>query len=341
MKIKDVTLKDIAIALNLSIVTISKALNNHPEIPLKTKELISNAAESMGYIPNFIARKFASKKTNTIGLVVPQISHHFFGLIVESIYDIAFRHNYDIMLVVSKENQEVEKKQIRSLLSMKVDGIIISISKETTDYSIFHEVMKKKIPIVFIDRVPNMGKINKVCADDKGGAFRAIEYAIKIGYKRIGHFAGCLDSNIALQRYLGFKEAMNKYGIPVNPDWVIVGGFDEKHGYDSFMRLIKDNNLPDLIFAVTYPVALGVYDAVGQHGLRIPNDIDLVCFGNAIEQNYFSPPMSSVSQFPQLIAKSAMNIILSNINNPENHIYESVVIPTELVLRETCTKKHD
>lgn len=336
---KNITLKDIANRLNLSVVTVSKALKNHPDISLKTKNLITQTAESLEYFPNLIARNFASKKTNTIGVVVPKIAHHFFGTIMESIYDLAFEYNYDIILMISQENQELEKKHISTLISMKVDGIIISISSETQDYNLFKEIRNKKIPIVFFDRIPKMKRINKVYVDDKGGSFQAIDHAIKVGYKKIGHFAGPSDSNIASQRYTGFKEAMNKNGIPINQDWVIHGGFDEKHGYDSFIKLYNDNNLPELIFTVTYPVAIGVYDAVTQLGLNIPNDIDIICFGNAVEQDYLSPSLSSVGQSPHLMAKNAMNILISNINDPEKHIVESVKIPTGVILRETCSRK--
>ena len=135
----------------------------------------------MGYTPNYMARNLSSKKTNTIGLVVPKIAHFFFGAIIESIYDLAFKNGYEIILMVSQENEEKEKKHIQTLLAMRVDGIIISISQETKDYSIFENVIKKKYTLVFIDRIPKMKNINKVFVDDKVGSFKAIERAIKLG----------------------------------------------------------------------------------------------------------------------------------------------------------------
>ncbi len=335
-----VTLNDIAEKLKVSIVTISKALRDHPDISLETKKLVQETAEQMGYTPNFMARNLSSKKSNTIGVVVPKIDHFFFGSIIESIYDLAFENNYEIILMVSQESAEREKKHIQTLLSMKVDGIIISISQETTNYTIFENVISRSVPIVFIDRIPNMNGINKVYVSDRSGAFQAVEHAIKIGYTKIGHFAGYDEVNIGRERYLGFEEALKSNNIPLNPDWIFKGGFGEKYGYNSFMELYRENNLPEIIFTVTYPVALGIYKAVNELGLKIPEDIDLICFGDSNVQKYLSPPLSCVNQPTRLIAENAMEIILSHINKSSSEEKKSVKIPTELLLRGTCIKKN-
>jgi len=338
MKSSSLTLNDIAQKLNVSAVTVSKALRNHPDISSGTKKLVVDTVEEMGYTPNYMARNLSSKKTNTIGVVVPKIAHFFFGSIIESIYDLAFENNYEIILMVSQENKERERKHIETLLAMKVDGIIVSITQETTEYSVFNKALQRDIPIVFIDRIPNLDNVNKVYVDDRGGAFSAIEHAIKIGYKKIAHFAGYDEVNIGLQRYLGFEDAMKKYEIPINNDWIFKGGFGEKYGYESFMKLYKNNNLPELIFTVTYPVALGIYRAVNELGLKIPEDIDVICFGDGSEQKYLSPPLSCVDQPTKLIAQNSMNILLDNINNSDSNETKSIEIPTQLILRGTCVR---
>lgn len=334
-----ITLNDIAGRLNVSAVTISKALRNHPDISKKTKELILKTAEEMGYTPNYMARNLSSKKTNTIGLVVPKIAHFFFGSIIESIYDLAFQNDYEIILMVSQENKEKEKKHLQTLLAMRVDGIIISVSQETNDYSIFENIINKNVPLVFIDRIPKLKNINKVFVDDKNGAFIAIEHAIKLGYKKIGHFGGYTQVNIGHQRLLGFEKAMNKYKLPINPKWVFKGGFGDKYGYESFMKLYDENNLPELIFTVTYPVALGIYRAVNELGLKIPNDVDIICFGDAEEQKYLSPALSCIRQPTNLIAQNAMEIMFSHLDDSENREVKSIEVPTELILRGTCRGK--
>ena len=323
---KAITLNDIAQKLNYSTVTISKALRGHPDISIETTRLIKKTAEDMGYTPNLVARNLSARKTNTIGVVVPKIAHFFFSSIIEEIYNIAFNSNYEIILTVSQENAEREKKLIQTLLSMKVDGIIISISQETEDYEIF------------MDRIPQIENVNTVRVQDRKGAFNIIEHAIKLGYRNIAHFAGYSEINIGKERLLGFQDAMNKYNIPINPDWVFHGGFGERYGYESLMKLYNDNNLPDLIFTVTYPVALGVYMAAHELGLNIPNDIDLVCFGNAKVQNFLSPPLSCVDQSTQMLAAKSMEIIMNQIDKDktDNIGYINSSIPTNLILRGTC-----
>lgn len=339
MKEKAVTLNDIAEKLNLSTVTISKALRNHPDISPKTTKLIKTIADEMGYTPNIMARNLSARRSNTLGLVVPKIAHFFFGSIIECVYDLAFQKNYEIILTVSQESAEREKKHLQTLLAMKVDGIIISITQETTDYSYFDLIERRGVPLVFIDRIPEVpNKYNTVCIDDRGGAFKAIEHAINLGYRKIAHFGGYDKISIGRERKSGFIDAMKKYDLEINESWVTEGGFGENYGYETFMKLYRENNLPDLILAVTYPVALGIYMAATEVGLKIPDEVDVICFGNAKVQNFLSPPLSCVDQSTEQLSKHAMEMILENIHNKDDYINRQIVVDTNLVLRGTCTR---
>ncbi len=338
MKLKQITLNDIAKKLNVSTVTVSKALRNHPDISFETKKLIKKISEEMGYSPNILARNLSARKSNAIGVIVPKIAHYFFGAIIEKIYNIAFENNYEIILTVSQEKAEIEKKHIQTLLSMRVDGLIISITQQTNDYSVFESLLTKGVPVVFIDRIPPLPNINSVEVDDRGGAYKAVEHAIKIGYKKIGHFAGYLNVNIGKERIAGFKQAMNDYGVEINPDWIIEGGFGDQYGYEAFMKLYNEKNLPDIIFTVTYPVALGVYKAAREVGMKIPDDIDVICFGYADVQEFLHPPLSCVDQPTDKIAEKAMELIFERINNPEETTAKHVLIDTNLILRGTCNR---
>lgn len=338
MKEKPVTLNDIAARLNITAVTVSKALRNHPDISPGTTKLIKKVAEELGYLPNIMARNLSARKSNTIGVVLPKIAHSFFGAIVESIYDLAASNGYEVILTISQEDPEREKKQIQSLLAMKVDGIIISISEKTKATEIFDLVVRRGVPIVFIDRIPDMQNVNSVTVDDKGGAFKAIEHAINIGYKRIAHFAGYQNINIGRERFEGYKSAMEKHNLEIKQDWILEGGFSDRNGYNSFMKLYQEGNLPDLIFAVTYPVAFGIYTAAAEVGMKIPNDIDVICFGNASAHKFLSPPLSCVDQPTSIISKNAIEILIENISLADDFKTKNIVIETELVLRGTCVK---
>ncbi len=335
---KQVTLNDIAQKLGVSIITVSKALRGHPDISHNTTELIKKTAGELGYSPNFMARNLAARKSNTIGVVLPQIAHHFFSSLIDHIYSYAMMNNYEVFLTVSQENAEMQKKQIQTLLSMRVDGIIISISQDTDNFEIFETATSRQVPLVFMDRIPNLSNCNTVTVDDRGGAYKVIDHAIKLGYKKIAHFAGYTNINIGRERMLGFRQAMSDHGLEINYDWILEGDFGEKSGYDSFMKLYHKKNLPDLILAVTYPVAIGIYMAAQEVGMKIPDDIDLICFGNSQVQNFLSPPLSCVNQPTEQLAAKSMELLLDNIDNIGNFKNKNIIIDTDLILRGTCIK---
>lgn len=338
MRTKQITLSDIAKKLDVSTVTVSKALRGHPDISQETTKLVKKIANELGYSPNFMARNLSARKSNTIGVVIPKIAHHFFSTLIEHIYDYAFENNYEIILTVSQENAERERKHLQTLLSMRVDGIIVSISQQTTDFEIFETVKSRGVPIVFMDRIPKINDCSTVIVNDRGGAFNVIQHAVDLGYRNIAHFAGYQNVNIGRERLIGFKEAMNANGIPINDAWVIEGNYGEDSGYNSFMKLYHEKNLPELVFAVTYPVALGVYMAARETGIKIPDDVDVICFGNSQVQEFLSPPLSCVNQPTDKIATKSMEVLLENIRNREEFQPEHIVIDTNLLLRGTCVK---
>jgi LacI family transcriptional regulator len=331
-------LDDIAKRLNVSKVTVSKALRGHPDISFETAEKVKAIAKELGYTPNFMARNLSSKSSHTLGLVVPKIAHYFFGSVIEAIYEAALENNYEIILTVSQENAEREEKHIRSLLSMRVDGLIISISQQTRNYEIFNIVKNYNVPLVFMDRVVDIPEFSSVTVDDRGGTFKAVEHAIKLGYRKIAHVAGYKEINIGEKRYLGFEDAMKKNNVPINPDWVIYGGFGEEDGYKAFMKLYNSNNLPEFIFAVTYPVALGIYAAVAEVGLKIPDNLDIMCFGSSDINNFLTPSLSCVDQPTDELGKQSVKLILEIIKNPTDYEPKHIEIPTGLIIRETAKK---
>lgn len=336
---QNITIRDIANKLNVSIVTVSKALRGHPDISKETKKLVRRVAEELGYTPNFAARNLSSHRSNTIGVIVPKIAHFFFGSVIEAIYDAAFRNNYDIALTVSQENAEREKKHVETLLAMGVDGLIVSVSQQTKGSAVFEKVLSRKIPLVFIDRVLYMEGASHVTVNDRDGAFKATEQAIRNGYTKIAHLGGYKEINIGMNRFAGFSDAMDQYGIPTDPDWVILGGFGEDDGYNGLMKFHKSGKMPEFIFAVTYSVALGVYAAAADLGLKIPDNVDIICFGSSNASPLIKPEPSYVNQPTELLGKRSVELVLEHLHDEENFKPKHIDIPTELVLRGTCIRK--
>ena len=338
-KPSQITLSDIAARLKVSKVTVSKALRDHPDIGAETKQRVRQLAEKLAYTPNTAARNLSSRRTHTIGLVVPKIAHFFFSSVIESVYDTAFENNYEIILTVSQEDATREIKHLKTLLSMRVDGLLISVSQQTQDTAIFELVKKKGVPLVFFDRVIEGLNCSTVTVDDREGTARLVEQAIAAGYTKIAHLAGFSHTNIGRERCAGFRAAMQKHGLPVREDWVVTGGFSEDYGYKALQQLHRANHLPEIIVAVTYPVALGVYAAAKDLGLKIPDDLDVVCFGDSTTNRFISPSLTCVSQPTEKLGRRAMEILLEEIKNPAPSPPQKVVLQTEFCRRETCRAK--
>jgi LacI family transcriptional regulator len=338
---RHITLDDIARKLDVSRVTVSKALRGHPDISAAMTKKIHTVAEDLGYTPNVFARSLSSRRSNMLGLVVPKIAHFFFGSVIEGVYDGALANKYETILTVSQENPERERMHLQTLMSMRVDGIIVSISQHTSDLDIFRTLQKRGVPLLFMDRQPEppLKGFCSVTVDDRGGAFKAVEQAIKVGYRRIACIGGNTHINIGKNRLGGFEAALKEYGIGVNRQWVISGGFGKNDGYDGFMKLHATGEVPEFIFAMTYPIALGIYEAAKELGLTIPADVDLVSFGDSDVSRVISPALSCVTQPAYELGTKAVELMLNTIAHGEAG-EQHLVLPTELLLRETCTGKN-
>lgn len=335
-----ITLADIAERLSVSRVTVSKALRGHPDISEEMAKKIRKMATDLGYSPNRMARNLSSRRSHLLGLVVPKIAHFFFGSVIESVYNRALEHKYETILMVSHENDEQEVHNLQTLVSMRVDGIIISVSARTHDIKVFEWIKKVGIPLLFIDRLPYPSPKNSVgvIVDDYGGARRAVEQAFAVGYDSIAFIGGEKNVNIGKDRFQGYLDAMREHGLAVNENLVYHGGYGTESGYEGLKRLVSMGTLPQCIFAVTYPVALGVYEAAKSLNIRIPSDVDIICFGDSDVGRLITPALSCISQPTQRLGVEAVNLMMKMIESPETVSPGNLVIPTELVLRETCVK---
>ncbi len=336
-----VTLDDIARRLKVSTVTVSKALRGHPDISVEMTKRVRRAANEMGYTPNIMARNLSSRRTNMIGLVVPKIAHAFFGTLIEGVYDTAFAGNYETILTVSQENAAREWKHLQTLVAMRVDGIIISISQETMDVDRFEWIRKKGIPLVFVDRKPqqDLAGFSSVLTDDHDGTYQAVEHAIKIGYRKLGFIGGNTKINIGKDRLAGFEDALEEYRIPINRDWIVDGGYGKEDGFAGLKQLDAKGPIPEFVFAATYPVAVGIYEAAKDLDIRIPDDLDIICFGDSDVGRFISPAISAVRQPARELGARAVQVLLENLDPHEVTREHHVILPTQLVIRETCATK--
>jgi len=255
--------------------------------------------------------------------------------LIESVYNHARENNYEIILTSSQEDSELEAKHLLTMISMKVDGILISVTRDTNNKTIYEVVKKNNIPIVEIDRTID-DSLTKVVFDDIGGTFKAVSYAIENGFTSIAFVGGNHKAHIGKDRLTGYLKALKKYKLKKKNNWIIESGFNEVDGYNALKMFYEHNNLPELIFAVTYPVALGVVSAAKELKLKIPRDIDIISFGDSNFNRFITPAISCVNQQTEKMGKIAVEKIIEMINSDEILNTEKIIINSRFILMGTC-----
>jgi LacI family transcriptional regulator len=314
MRKKPVTQLEIASKLKVSRVTVSKALRDHPDISDAMKAKVIKAAEEMGYFPNLVASNLSTRKTNTIGVVIPDLENSFFAYLTDSIIDTATENDLRVILTVSRETPEIESKNIRTLIGMRVDGLLVCVSQTTSDREIFTSAEKLGIPLVFFDRTIKYRGTSQVIFDDRNGTRSALEVLIKGGYRKMAHFAGYQKSSIGRERCNSLRKTLENNGLPVKKEWIIEGGFEVDDGYRAFQKLKSAGAMPELILAVNDRVALGIYKAAAEAGMKIPGDIAVAGYGFSESAGLFNPPLAVINQDPRLMGVRATRQLISEIN---------------------------
>nr|WP_315196176.1 LacI family DNA-binding transcriptional regulator [uncultured Flavobacterium sp.] len=338
MKTK-ITISDIAKELGIAPATVSRALSDHPEISASTKKKVKAAAERLDYRPNKIASSLRSGKTKVIGVLIPTAEHLFFGSVIHGISNLASQHGYDVLIYQSNETEEFEKKGIDTFIGARVDGILASISKNTTDFSHFKSVKEKNIPIAFFDRTNDDLEISSVCIDDYMGAFMATESLIKSGYKSVAHISGPQHIKTFTERIRGYKAALNEYNINFDPNLIYKGDISIEAGRKGVQYFLELEKKPDAIFATEDFTALGALKELKENGIKVPNQFGVIGFCNDLFGEHITPSLSTVDQKTVQMGEEAFNLIYELILKKGEKINQQkrILTPT-LIVRESSKK---
>jgi len=336
----ETTIHDIAKRLNFSASTISRALNNNPNISEASRKLIKKTAEEMGYRPNILAASFRTKRTNTIGVVVPLINRHFFSSVISGIEDVAYKRGFTVTISQSKDDFEKEYKITQTLFSNRVDGLILSIGMNTTDFSHLKLFTDRNIPLVFFDRVVDEIEAHKIVIDDFGGGYRATKHLIKQGAKKVAHIGGPLNLKIYKNRQDGFLKAIKESGLEIEKSLIINNSLTRADGTLAIKKLLQNKQIPDAIFCANDTTALSVIIFLKEKGIAVPKDILVVGFSNEPFSEVVTPAISTVKQPGFLMGEKAANLIIHQINNKDiKPNFETIIMPTELIIRESSKRK--
>lgn len=342
---RKVTLKQIAKELDVSISTVSKALRDSEEISEDTREKVHAFAKLYNYRPNNIALSLKNRKTKTIGVIIPEIVHHFFTKVILGIEAVAIKNGYNVLVGVSNESFDKEVLNMELLANGSIDGFILSVSKATLlqqDYHHFNESINQGMPIVMFDRVVQEITCDKVIVDDVKGAFNAVEKFIESGCKNIGLITTKDYVSVGRMRTQGYLKALEKNNILPKADLILK--VDDDHASSEHLDLLEsdilqlfDNNQHlDAILGVNEVYATTALKVARKLDLRVPEDIQIIGFTDGVLSRHARPALTTVSQHAQQMGEQAAELLIQRLENDEEEdIYQTVVIPTEIIKRES------
>jgi DNA-binding LacI/PurR family transcriptional regulator len=335
---KGKTLKDISKKLNMSISTVSKALNNDASISTLTKGRVQKQAQEWNYIPNESARHFKLNKSFTVGLIIPDLLDQFYVLAVNGIEEIAAKENYNIFLAQSHEDIVKEENIVNIMIRNRVDGLIVAITKNTVDMAFLQKIKLVGVPVMCIVREPQNHSFNYVSVNNKEGAFKATDFLIKKGHFRIAHLMGPKTLRISQVRFEGYKEALQKNNIPLDMKLVKVVDFTKRETEKAMQDLMKLKSPPTAIFTFKNYITL---DAIGFLKRRYPDKLDLIDFtdfGNLPLFDYLDhKPIASIEEDFYEVGKQAAQLLFQMINeekNTQKEDFGKIEIPCKLVIHK-------
>ena len=344
MKFEAVTIKDIAKALGLSTSTVSRALRDSYEISPETKKLVIEYAGKINYHPNPIALSLKERRSRSIGVIVCEIANSFFSQAINGIESIAYNNGYNVIISQSRESFDREMLNLQYLTSRSVDGLIISVSTETKDFSYFKELNDKGLPIVFFDRIVDEIETHKVAADNFKGAYDATVHLINNGYRRIAAMSNPEVLSITRERLAGYKAALADHDIEINDSLIKFcqhGGMIFSEVEDVMNDLFTAKQKPEAIFASADKLTTGCFRILKTKGLSVPGDVGLIGFSNTDLTELLDPPLSVIKQPAFEMGEAAISFLLQLIESKKPITeFETKVLSTELLIRGSTRQKN-
>ncbi|PGS56415.1 catabolite control protein A [Bacillus sp. AFS041924] len=328
-----VTIYDVAREANVSMATVSRVVNGNPNVKPTTRKKVNEAISRLGYRPNAVARGLASKKTTTVGVIIPDISNTFYAELARGIEDIATMYKYNIILSNSDENIEKEITLINNMLAKQVDGILF-IGGTITDVH-KEEYEKAGVPIVLATTYDESNKIPSVNIDYAQAAFDAVDYLIKKGHQKVAFVNGPTETNIiGLSKLEGYKRALQENGIEFDEELITYGDNTYESGSEAFESFHERNIIPSAIFVASDEMAIGVIHSAQDHGILVPNNLEVFGFDNTRLALMVRPKLSSVAQPMYDIGAVAMRL-LTKYMNKETVEDNTVILPHHLQIRQS------
>ena len=330
-----VTMLDIAKGLNVSVVTVSKVLRNQGKISAATRKRVLQRAKELNYQTNWIARSLVTRRTFTIGLLLPDFTHPFFAEVAKAVAETVRPHGYHVIISYFEEDPDLEKKEADSLMARQVDGLIAASAQSSP--GLFEGILARKVPLVLIDRpIPGV-PASFVGVDNEAIGKLATAHLIAQGCTRIAHLRGP-KIGIASARMAGYRYALQKHGLAVTSRYIVGARYVDSSGYSAMRKLLQQSPIPDGVFCYNDPVAIGAMRAIAEAGLRIPQDIAVVGAGNVRYSDVLAVPLTTVDQSTVQIGRQAAELLIEQIGSKRKPRARRVLISPRLVVRQSTQR---
>lgn len=329
------TIKEIAKRLNVSPSTVSRALHDHYSIGLKTKTMVQQLAKELGYEPNQTAIFFQQNKTFTLGVILPELSEAFFSAAISGIEDTAHKNRYTVLLGQSHDDEDRERTIVETMKNHRVDGLIVSLAKNTVNYSHFEMLKKYNIPVVFFDRIPKLPNIHYVACNMESGTIQAVDFLLEKGHRIIGMINGPDKLFASQERVKGYMNALHKKRLKYDPSLIVSSDLTKQGTYDAMQQLLSLKRKVTAVVAFNDYVALDAVQYAREKKMKINKDITFVSYANLPLSNYTAfPPLASVEQFPYLQGQKATETLLELLDQKDDksQAYYKIILDSQLVV---------
>jgi LacI family transcriptional regulator len=337
---KDITIYDIATFLNISATTVSRGLKDHPAINKNTRKKITDAANELGYRSNTFASSLRSKKTHTIGVIVPKLNSHFMSSALAGMEDVAARAGYNLIITQSLESSAKEVANAHIMFNKRVDGLLISLAYDTENIKHMEPFFKKKIPVIFFDRTHAHSDSTSIVIDNYKAAYDVTKHLIEQGFRRIMHLGGNMLRNVYADRFRGYKDALAENNIPFTEDLLYISSLTEEAGAEAAAHILKMKKKPDAVFSANDTCAVYCMIHLKEAGIKIPGDIAFAGFNNDPVSKVIEPNLTTVNYSGYLVGETAAGNLIDHLKgNSSVKLTNTIILRADLIIRESSLKK--
>jgi len=336
---KEITIYDIAKSLNISAATVSRGLKDHPGISKVTKKRIFDAAKDMGYRVNSLASNLRKQKTNTIGVIVPRLNSSFMSDAIAGMEKVANKAGYNLIISQSLETVKKEVENASTMFNNRVDGLLVSLAYDTKNIAHFEQFIKKRIPVIFFDRVFDNKKSPQIIIDNYKAGYEITKHLIEQGAKRVMHISGNQSRNVYAERFRGYKDALHESNLEFSEDLLLINNLSSQEGTEAARQILKMSKKPDAVFVANDSCAVACMQELKKSGIKIPKDIAFAGFNNDPISQVIEPNLTTINYEGEEMGEVAAKILIGHLNN--NHdiaLTHTLLLRHGLIVRQSSLK---